>query len=116
MSNIPTVSEVRAKGQFDLVDDSLIYNAIVDAYEDVDEMIARKQEIDPTFSIGGGYIKQLITWRACETCAVTERRLQSESGAGLSATYQGTEGQFRREFGRVWARACKGVSVLNGAV
>lgn len=114
MSNVPTVSEVRAKGQFDVIADSLIYNAIIDAYEDVDEMITRRQEIIPTFSVSGQRIKQLITWRACETCAITERRLQSESGAGLSGTYQGTQGQFKREFARVWARACKGVTALDG--
>ena len=116
MSNIPTVSEVRAKGEFDVIDDSSLHNAIIDAYEDVDEMIARRQEIDPTFLVSGPRIKQLVTWRACETCAVTERRLQSESGAGLSGTYQGTQGQFKREFARVWARVCKGVTALDGGL
>ena len=98
-----------------MIDDGLLSEAIIDAYEDVDEIITRRQEIDPEFSVSGTRIKQLITWRACATCAVTERRLQNESGAGLSGTYQGTQGQFKREFARVWSRACKGVTVLDGA-
>jgi len=113
MSATPTVVEVKEIGEFVLVSDALVADRIADALEEVQGKIAAQVELDPDFSISDRRQWQLIGYRACSLLALTERKLQAESGDGLSGTYEGTEGRFRREFERAWSRALGGVNAFT---
>jgi len=113
MSIEPTVAEVRTAGEFELVTDAFLTERIADAVEDVADKLREQTLRDDSFTISDRRRAALVKWRACELAAVTERRLQTESGDGLSGQYQGSEGQFRREFDRAWSRALGGKSAYT---
>ena len=108
----PTVDEVREAGEFAVVSDALIEGNILDAVEYVDAKILERRHADSGFVISDRQYAQLVKWRACDLTSITERRFISESGDGLSGTYENQAGRFARQFEEVWGQVLGGVKTL----
>jgi len=110
---IATVAKVREVGQFSLVSDELITDRIEEATAEVTASVTARRVADPAWTITESQIGALIVWRACDLLSATERSFVSESGDGLSGSYDLGSGRFRREYDRAWAKALGASTLLT---